>query len=208
MKFFFDAKNEDFRDLRSLEKFYQTILHQLLTGIKKTFPKLKASSFKSVQKAIQREGPGKMSYFKALQVVLGQTEQSFLVVDALDECKDTDTDALKEWLEEIRRLPNLCILITSRPSRELKTLYGSSPCIQLSDMISKLDKDIERFIIDRINNADSMFPREMPKVLEKLKHRSSVRQPYFTFPLLALSALVTDILTPVLGNDLIRKAHA
>lgn len=175
MKFFFDAKNEDFRDLRSLEKFYQTILYQLLEGIRKTLPKLKATLFKSVQKTVQREGPGKRSYFKALQVVLGQTEQSVLIVDALDECTDTEIDALKEWLEEIRGLPNLCILITSRPLRDITNLYGSSQSIQLNDMRTKLDKDIERFIIDRINKADSMFPREMPKVLEKLKDRSSVR---------------------------------
>ncbi|KAK6448633.1 hypothetical protein FP744_10004883 [Trichoderma asperellum] len=193
LKFFFDAKSEDFRDLRSLEKFYQTILYQLLAGIRKTFPKLKASSFKSVQQAVQREGPGKMSYFTALQVVLGQTEQSFLVVDALDECTDTDTDALKEWLEEIRGLPNLRILITSRPLREIKKLCDGSPRIQLNDMIIKLDKDIERFIIDRINKADSMFPREMPRVLEKLKDRSS--------GMILYAKLMLDILSVKAANE-------
>lgn len=76
------------------------------------------------------------------------------------------------------QMPNLRILITSRPLREIKKLCDGSPRIQLNDMINKLDKGIERFIIDRINKADSMFPREMPRVLEKLKDRSSVRQHY------------------------------
>ncbi|GAW25508.1 hypothetical protein SAMD00023353_0800250 [Rosellinia necatrix] len=85
MYFFFDAKNKDANELCSLNKIYQTILHQLLQGIRKTRPKLKAECFNLVRKIIYKEGPGETAYVDALREVLDLVQPSFLVIDALDE---------------------------------------------------------------------------------------------------------------------------
>lgn len=183
MYFFFDAKNEDAKDLRSLRKFYQTILHQLLEGIRKSRPKMKAQCFKLVRKKILQEGPGETAYVEALRELLHRASPSVLVVDALDECRDSDPATLKEWLVKITEFPNLKIVITSRSLQGIKKLSDNPLYInlQLSGVVDKLDADIERFILDRIKREGSMFPGEMPRVVEKLKSRSSVSLGVFSY---------------------------
>lgn len=176
MYFFFDAKNEDAKDLRSLRKFYQTILHQLLERIRKSRPKLKAQCFKLVRKKMLKEGPGETAYVEALRELLYLASPSFLVVDALDECKDEDPRTIKEWLATIGEFPNLKTVITSRSLGAIRKLSANPLYIhlQLSGVVDKLDADIEKFILDRIKREGATFPAEMPRVVDKLKSRSSV----------------------------------
>ncbi|KAL7809400.1 ankyrin repeat-containing domain protein [Trichoderma aethiopicum] len=173
MSFFFDAKNKDFRDLRSLNKFYQTILHQLLQGVRRDRPNLKAECFSAAERIILREGPGETAYIEALRSVLAQAGRSFLVIDAIDECTETDIDTIQDCLNEMAQLPGLRVVITSRPRQDIETLYGESPCILLNELVNHLNKDIERFIHYRITKPNTTFPMKMPRVVEKLRDRSS-----------------------------------
>lgn len=185
MYFFFDATNEDARDLCSLNKFYQTILHQLLENIRQTRPKKKAYCFKATRQQIRREGRNENAYIKALQEVLSiLAEQIYLVVDALDECRE-GVNALREWLEKIKEFPNLQIVITSRSTLDTGLLWNDALYIrlQLSNVVSKLDKDIEKFILSRIQQEDSTFPAHIPRVVEKLKEHSSVSIPWVSLSL-------------------------
>ncbi|KAL6696427.1 ankyrin repeat-containing domain protein [Trichoderma pleuroticola] len=193
MCFFFDAKNKDSKELRSLKKFYQTILHQLLQGIKLSRPEVKADCFATAEKIILREGMRKTAYIEALRQVLSQAGRSFLVIDAVDECADEEIDAVQEWLNEIRRFPNLHIVITSRPRQDAENLYDNSPCILLNDVVTQLNKDIEKFILSRINKPGALFPERMPKVVEKLKARSS--------GMILYARLTLDILENIAGTE-------
>ncbi|KUI70689.1 Serine/threonine-protein phosphatase 6 regulatory ankyrin repeat subunit B [Cytospora mali] len=193
--FFFDAKNEDAKDLCSLKRFYQTVLHQLLEGIRRTRPEKKAQYFRIARQKILREGPGEGSYISALQEVLSISEPSYLVVDALDECKDEEASTLKKWLAKIQAFPNLQIVITGRPTQKLRPVYDDSLCIQLqlSTVVGKLDKDIERYILSRIQNEDSVFPAEMSRVVDILKSRSS--------GMILYARLMLDILQNKVGTE-------
>ncbi len=177
MYFFFDAKNADAKDFRSLEKFYQTVLHQLLESIRMTQPELKALCFQQVEDVIRREGPGKKWYCKALHdLLIRVSKPSYLVIDALDECADEDVESLREWLVNIKALPNLQVLITSRALQSTKHLYDNTLCIrlQLSKATRKLDEDIEKYILSRIEKEGSGFPAQAPNLVKQLTERSSV----------------------------------
>lgn len=177
--FFFDAKNKGSNDFCSLYKFYQTILHQLLEGIRKTRPKLKAECFKLVRNIILKEGLRESAYIEALREVFHLAQLRFLVIDALDECRDAETEELKGWLEKITAFPNLQIVITSRSLQKTKKLYDNPRYInlQLSGVVDRLDEDIEKFIIGRVDSEEWTFPDEMLRVVSRLKARSSVRLP-------------------------------
>lgn len=175
MYFFFDAKSAEAKDLRSLKKFYQTILHQLLKGIPRTNSKLRAKCFTIVRRRILEEDQNDKSLKGAIRDVLTMVQPSFLVVDALDECKDADPEILKEWLAEIKTFPKLQIVITSRSLQSTKPLANDPLYIhlQLNSVIDKSNDDIRLFIVDRIQKSEAL-PPEIPRVVKELRRKSNV----------------------------------
>lgn len=150
-------------------------------------PKLKTKCFNLARKSLANE-PTEDGYIEVLRQVLGLVQPSYLIVDALDECREQDSDALKgyeskehdlttlqEWLITIAGF-DVKIIITARLVKHIENLVDNKHHfrLDLSDVVDNLDADIEKFIYHRINRKNSGFPSHMPRVVKELKIRSSV----------------------------------
>ncbi|PHH74930.1 hypothetical protein CDD80_2741 [Ophiocordyceps camponoti-rufipedis] len=146
-----------------------------------------AECFQVVEQRLHRESLSVNAHREALHDVLALLEPSsgldYLVVDALDECRPrvggedgSDEKGLQKWFEEIKALPNLQIVITSRTLRQTELLYADDPNIRfkLDERVQNLDADIDRYIQDRMQKPDSGFPQDFSEVVSKLKVKSSV----------------------------------
>ncbi|KAL9119462.1 MAG: hypothetical protein Q9187_003983 [Circinaria calcarea] len=123
MCFFFDSKSTDTKDLRSLRKFYHTILHQLLNQIPRADSNLRAKFFEIVRQRVQDEDLTPKCLKEAKRDVLAMVQPAFLVVDALDECTGTDPEVLKEWLEELKTSQKLQV---GKASKTLLKILSTS----------------------------------------------------------------------------------
>lgn len=83
-------------DLRSLGKFYQTTLHQLLLGVKKYHPRIKDKCFGKVESTLYEKGFDGNPYAKALKEVLSLTGPTYLVVEGCPHWELVDWE-LVDW---------------------------------------------------------------------------------------------------------------
>jgi hypothetical protein len=179
MYFIFDSKSEQTKDLRSLKKFYQTIAHQLLIQLQRAKSNPKAKWFATARQKILEDAMSSKSLIDATRYILAKITPAYLIVDALDECADTNPESLQEWLEEIQLFPNLQIVITSRPLQHIKKIAENDDYIrsyihlQLDSVIEKSKKDIELFIKYRLQKSESLSP-EMSRIEDMLKEKSNV----------------------------------
>jgi hypothetical protein len=90
-----------------------------------------------------------------LENLLSEQDQTYIVIDGLDECNKTD------WKDLIKFIYSLChpaknalhLLFTSQPLEELQTAFNDATIIELGSAVS--DKDISSFvgsIVRRVNN--------------------------------------------------------
>jgi hypothetical protein len=178
MRFFFDSKSAEARDLQSPKKFYQTLLHQLLKQIRK-HGNLSPHCFKMAREKLKHEDMDENSLKEVIRDVLAMVPRGFLIVDALDECRSNDPKFLEEWFESLKGFPNLQTVITSRSEWFVEDLADERLYIVLhlsSDSVkSKLNKDIRLFIQDRIQRYRGL-PKEMGSAVAILEERSDVSE--------------------------------
>ncbi|KAI0885923.1 uncharacterized protein GGS22DRAFT_188212 [Annulohypoxylon maeteangense] len=87
-----------------------------------------------------------------LQSVVHSFSKVFVIVDALDECSDTD-DVRSTWITELRKLQHrMSILVTSRPIPDLEELLKDS--IRIT--IEASSTDIRNYLQQRIESTSSM----------------------------------------------------
>lgn len=97
-------------------------------------------------------------------------QQPFLVIDALDECKDIDL--LLNALVELRK-GGTRILVTSRPIQVIKDVFSGLPSISMDAMQDTVSADIElhaRRELDshpRLRNVDTELKDEIYSILPK-----------------------------------------
>ncbi|KAL8375859.1 hypothetical protein RB595_007132 [Gaeumannomyces hyphopodioides] len=207
---FFFSSRDGSEDRKSLKKFFQTILHQILSelprnGVKNT--QTKKNCFEKVWQMFHKTANPKISdYQQALREVLeiwGKT--AIIVIDALDECTDASSDQLRELMGALKRIPQLHVLITSRPRREIDTAVGEDSVIrggqfQLSDYRTAVNNDIRRYINSQIDDEDSLFPSGMEQVSERVLGKAN--------GMILYAKLVFDILKNVPATtkeDLLQK---
>lgn len=125
MRFFFDLKHPE---LGSLNKFYQTVLHQLLYQLLDSHQKVSATCYSIVgHNALVLAAA---SLKAAIQQVLGYFGKTYLIIDAFDECQQkSDQKLLWNWLADQKLHPVMKIVITSRPKAGIKELAEHSLCI-------------------------------------------------------------------------------
>ena len=72
----------------------------------------------------------------------------YIVIDALDECPDSDR-IRDHFLTELRNLPsNVQLLITSRPNSSIEHMLEAAKCLE----ISAHEDDVRRHLVARISN--------------------------------------------------------
>jgi hypothetical protein len=109
---------------------------------------------------VKREGkqPNAMEAETAiLQVITTFPGRTFIVLDALDECKDTVSTELLEVLSRVQRNANLSILATSRTDDNIATEFRGTLVSYLP--ISGAKHDIERFLRSNISRTSSFLRR-------------------------------------------------
>ena len=80
----------------------------------------------------------------------------FVIIDALDECQETD-GTRKSLLSEIKKLrlePNLHLLITARPHVDTTITYYFHDRVSLE--IRASDEDIKNYLQDRIEEENKL----------------------------------------------------
>lgn len=94
--------------------------------------------------------PGPDDYFMLLSKVIGSMEKTVLVLDALDECADTDTKGVnREWLINSLLKLGVQLLVTSRDMPVIGTLFEKAPDFDRLT-ISPASQDIKSYIKWRI----------------------------------------------------------
>ena len=159
MQFSFDSKSAGNVALQCLVNFYQTILHQLLQAVSKNHPKSKAACFDVVRKRKLAEDTEQDSFKDAIKQILEIVGPTFLVIDALDECKeDDDPQLLQEWLAREDQHPGLKVLITSRPEQRILDVKDLSLFIslELNSLVDKSNNDIRLFIQARLRKSKDL----------------------------------------------------
>ncbi|KAJ7114064.1 ankyrin repeat-containing domain protein [Mycena epipterygia] len=89
---------------------------------------------------------------KVLRLLLLELDRTYIVLDALDECNDTDHNELVEvilMLQSWTQIP-LHLLITSQPRNIFTDSFKGIPCITLGSEL--VQEDIERFIASELRN--------------------------------------------------------
>ncbi len=144
---------------QSLESMIRSLISQLYHKRKDTWKHLD-SLFSSCDDG--RRQPATESLCKILLLMIQQTDEVWIVLDALDECrtrKGTETEGLLSWMKGLLSVPrNAHLLITSRQEEDIESAlikWASSEdmiCIQ-----SKLvTDDIREYVYDRIRKGDGL----------------------------------------------------
>ncbi|KAI9732413.1 MAG: hypothetical protein M1834_001621 [Cirrosporium novae-zelandiae] len=176
MYFFFDSKGAESKERQSLAKFYHTILRQLLQLLRHSNRKLKTECFEIVRQKILTDDLNQETLQELLQQVLTRVGPTFLVIDALDECrKENDPGKLQTWLANEKKHPGLRTLITSRPEQRITDVAENSLFIhlELNSLVAKSNNDIRLFIQARLVSSKDLQGDgpEWKEVKQKIEHR-------------------------------------
>jgi hypothetical protein len=89
----------------------------------------------------------------ALQAILNDSTEVYIILDALDECPGTERDEIMELLADIVdcRLPQLHVLFTSRKERDINEGLLPLHPIEVSLESALIDRDIQHYIEQRLN---------------------------------------------------------
>lgn len=104
----------------------------------------------------RRTRPSIAEYSKLLQSEVRRLSKVFVIIDALDECQETD-GTRKSLLSEIKKLrlePNLHLLITARPHIDTTITYYFHDRVSLE--IRASDEDIKNYLQDRIEEENKL----------------------------------------------------
>lgn len=147
----------------------------MLTQIPQDNAQLREQCFKIAHQKLPDGDLDPKCLKEAIRGVLALVHPAVLVVDALDECT-LSTEALKEWLDEIKTLPQLQVVITSRPLERIEEMAVTSLAIrlELSSVIEKSNDDIRRFIEHRLQKSTSLSSLTQ-RTVDALAKKSNVR---------------------------------
>jgi len=155
--YFFSFRSEKSQEFRSL---LYSLLTQLVRGLIKEDP-LQPRKFhvpRAFQELYRKIQPGSDPKIEDLRVaflsVLGESRETFIVIDALDECPlDNDRDDVINFLAELRLAQSrIHILVTSRQEESIAKMINGMPAdkpfvsIQVSIQNSKVDDDIRQYL--------------------------------------------------------------
>ncbi len=159
---------------QSLESMIRSLISQLYHKRKNTRNHLD-SLFSSYDDGDRQ--PTTESLCKRLLLMIQQTDEVWIVLDALDECrtrKGTETEGLLSWMKGLLSVSsNAHLLITSRSEQDIESAlieWASDEdmmCIQ-NKLVSD---DIRKYVFDRIREDDELKRwRSWPEVQKEIEN--------------------------------------
>ena len=112
--------------------------------------------------------------------MMHQMDESFIILDALDECrtrKGTETESLLSWIKSILSIPRIThLLITSRPEEDIESALSKwmtdEDKIHLSS--ERVNQDIYPYIRSKITEDDGLRRwRTQPNVQKEIETKLS-----------------------------------
>lgn len=147
--FYFDFNDADKQHVKGL-------ICSLIAQISHSRPyaaEMVRDMYKDCQDGQQRPSIGSLR--ECLKEIVHRGPDTFLVIDALDEC--TQREELLDLIEEICswKLPNLKILTTSRSERDIEDVLSAlSTCICIQS--TKIDSDIRLYVEKRLKSDSKL----------------------------------------------------
>ncbi|KAJ7669092.1 ankyrin repeat-containing domain protein [Mycena rosella] len=102
-----------------------------------------------------------------LEELLQDIGRTYIVLDALDECKENDHRRLVDFISTLRRWSTtpLHLLITSQPRHIFTNGFGDVPSIMLESHL--VQDDIRLFVVDELQSFPSWAHRAADRVVSK-----------------------------------------
>lgn len=151
------------KEKQILENLLASLLHQLLLHRPSYHERLiKLYKFHSAK----QDRPSINDYAQLLQATVQSYNRIFFVIDALDECSETD-GTRKELLGELQKLkPAVNILVTSRDLPSIERLLQDAARIE----IRPSDEDIKNYVEDRISSSEriSSYVKKSPDLRNRI----------------------------------------
>lgn len=119
-----------------------------------------------------RDQPTRAQLLSACVEAASAFERLFLVIDALDECQQSEYLEIGEVLDAVlQRVRHAHIIAFSQPIKEIYEFMRASSQQQLAVGGLNVDKDIELFVHDRLENSRALrlfSPELLRRVEDKL----------------------------------------
>lgn len=138
-----------------MEQTAEQVLASLLRQITESIPEVpKLASELYTRMKRQNRQLQQQDLEQATILTCASVEQTFIVIDALDEC---DTESRKDLLRALailQEVPRVRIFLTSRPhvGPEITKTFGEIPNIE----IGASDADLRTYLSSKIDNSDNV----------------------------------------------------
>lgn len=170
--FYFDFNDSD---KQSSEKMLRSLVDQLLIGNEDRFGAVEALFSAKMER---NEQPTSRDLLIIFQKSILESEQTYIIIDALDEC-ETLPDLLDN-LEEILQwgLENLHLMLTSRKEQDIEDfMEGLDRCQKVSVQSSVVNSDIGLYVQERLRTDRKLkrwwkWPEVQKEIAEALMSRA------------------------------------
>ncbi|KFZ12211.1 hypothetical protein V502_07220 [Pseudogymnoascus sp. VKM F-4520 (FW-2644)] len=142
--------NYNDQDTNSMDQVMASLTKQLIASVAPEIGTSIMTDATDFRKKHKSGSPGPDDYFMVLSKVIGSMEKTVLILDALDECADTDSKGVnREWLINSLLKLGAQLLITSRDMPSIEALFEKAPDFDKL-AISPASQDIKSYIKWRI----------------------------------------------------------
>ncbi|KAF8192837.1 hypothetical protein K438DRAFT_1935063 [Mycena galopus ATCC 62051] len=166
--FYFDFRNEQ----QHMDIMLRSIVWQLSGRL--------SSPYSSLQKLYETLGKGTIKPQRVhlqgvLENLLSELDQTYIIIDGLDECNKTDRKPLIEFIHSLCHPTKntLHLLFTSQPLEEFQTAFEDATFIELGSWVS--NDDIRSFVgdeITRVGNwaSDDSYAKNVTEQIVQKSH--------------------------------------
>jgi hypothetical protein len=121
-----------------------------------------------------RESPKLYELRLALKEVIAEQDQLYIVIDALDECSDSERRGLLRWFRDAfaPSRAKFHLLVASRSEYDIEQTVSSLGAHSISISDAVVDKDIETFINSELSTRPGPWKHESSRNIKELIIRS------------------------------------
>jgi len=160
MYYFFDFNDSA---KQKVEGMIRSIIYQLVSKLEK-IPDVVAHEYKRQNNERGSAAGSRLAgWVGMLQKLLEKAHRPFIVIDALDECDETEQTLLVYTFQKLLGEKDLLVkwLFTCRPTPLFAGIMAVPGCLHISMQTQVVDKDIQRYLSSRLEGdpALSSFPQ-------------------------------------------------